>query len=87
MSRTTSPIGPLPIDLGALGAPGCFVRTTVDATVLVAGSNGTATFAFSIPNNTTLLGIQLFSQAFVLDPATNAMALTTSDAAAFVVGR
>ena len=87
VSRTTSPIGPLPIDLGPLGAPGCFVRTTVDATVLVAGSNGTATFAFSIPNNTTLLGIQLFSQAFVLDPATNAMALTTSDAAAFVVGR
>ncbi|MCU0866114.1 MAG: PKD domain-containing protein [Planctomycetes bacterium] len=86
-SSTTSPLGPLPFDLQAIGAPGCMIRTGIDASVLLTGSNGIATFGFALPNNGNLLGTQFFSQGLSLDPAGNALGLVATDAAGFVVGQ
>lgn len=86
-SSTTSATGPLPMDLQALGAPGCLIRASLDASIVLIGNNGSATFSFALPNNPTLLGAQFYTQGLSLDPAGNALGLVTTDAAGFVVGQ
>jgi len=84
-SRTSSPFGPLPLDLGAFGAPGCPARVSPDATSLVLGVNNTASLNFGIPNAASLVGVLIFSQALALDPI-NTLGAVTSDAAAMLIG-
>jgi hypothetical protein len=86
-SNTTSPLGPLPIDLTALGAPGCFARVSLDAAVVLVGAGGIATFQFSVPNDPALLGLQFYAQGLSLDPTANALGLVATDAAGFIVGQ
>lgn len=62
-SNTTSAFGPLPI---ALGPTSC--NLLVSAEVLVPIS-GTAATPVAVPNNTALLGTQIFEQLAILDPA------------------
>lgn len=72
---------PLPIPLDVIGATGCFL--SIDATSLwfqVAQQDGTATFAFTVPNQPTLLGYWAFFQAGVFAPAANLAGLATSQA-------
>src|SRR5262245_36769228 len=72
---------PLPIPLDAIGATGCFL--SIDATSLwfqVAQPDGTATFAFTVPNQPSLLGYWAYFQAGVFAPAANAAGLATSQA-------
>jgi hypothetical protein len=85
-SRTASPFGPLPLDLGLLGAPGCSGRVSPDATTVIAGP-GTAMWSLGIPNTASLLCTQFYTQALVLDPTANALGAVVSDAAAGVVGQ
>jgi len=85
-SRTTSAFGPLPIDMTGFGAPGCFGRASNDSVLLLLGSGGSATYSLPLPPSQTLLGMQLFTQALVLSPTTNALGAITSDAAAVTVG-
>lgn len=86
LSNTTSAFGPLPIDLAILGAPGCPARVSLDVTLGLTGVGGAATLAFSTPNQPGLLGFTFFTQALVIDPPLNAFGMSTSDAAAAVVG-
>jgi len=86
-SSTTSATGPLPIDLQVLGAPGCLIRASLDASVVLSGGGGSATFAFLLPNNPNLLGAQFFTQGLSFDTTANALGLVTTDAAGFVVGQ
>jgi hypothetical protein len=76
---------PLPLDLTFLGAPGCSLRVSLDATDTVVGAGTTATWSFNIPNNPALLGVQLYNQAASLD-STNAFGFVMSDAYAWLVG-
>jgi PKD repeat protein len=86
-SNTTSPFGPLPLDLAALGAPGCAVRASMDASLLLFGAGGTATFQFAVPSSPAVYGARFYTQGLALDLAANALGLTTTDAAGFVVGQ
>lgn len=86
-SRTTSSFGPLPLDLSALGAPGCFGRVSTDSVTLLLGSGGTASFGMAIPSSQTYLGLQFFTQALVLDPGQNTLGAVTSVAAEASIGQ
>ncbi len=86
VSNTVGPLGPLPLDLGVLGAPGCPLRVSVDATDTVVGAGTTATWNFAIPNTPGLSGFQLYSQAAVLDPVLNAFGFATSKSYAWILG-
>jgi hypothetical protein len=85
-SRTLSAYGPLPLDLGFLGATGCPLRVSNDANFVTIGAGNAATWSVPIPNLATILGMQFYNQAFVLDAAANALGAVTSDAAAATVG-
>jgi hypothetical protein len=78
----------LPLSLAAIGMPSCNAHVSADATTLIVGSSGTATFRLPIPNALPLLGVHFYNQAFVPDPgAGNVLGAVVSDAAAAVVGR
>ena len=85
-SNTSSAFGPLPVSLTPYGAAGCFGRVSPDATLLVTGSGNTVTWSLSIPNLPGLLGMKLYQQLLVLDPALNALGAAASDAAGLVIG-
>jgi hypothetical protein len=85
-SNTVSLLGPLPASLAPFGAPGCFLRVSTDANVLVVGSGGSASFNLGIPNSAGYIGLRFYTQALSLDGSANAMGGTTSDAAAAIIG-
>ncbi len=85
LSNTTSVFGPLPVDLGAWGAPGCFGRVSTEVTMLMIGSGGSASMPFVTPNQAHLMGLSFHTQALVLDTV-NAFGVVTSDAATAVLG-
>jgi hypothetical protein len=87
MSNTTSAFGPLPFDLTAVGAPGCFGRVRPDASTLLIGSGGAATVRLSIPDSPAYIGMGFFTQALVLQPGLNALGAAASDAVAAIVGQ
>ncbi len=78
---------PLPIDLGALGAPGCQIHVDLLAlgTTATDGS-GTARQAIVLPTQSGLVGQTFFAQWLVLAPAANALGLVTSAGAACRIG-
>ncbi len=87
VSRTVSAIGPLPIDLGFLGMPGCPLRVSFEATATLFGAANTATLVFPVPSSVSLIGVQLYSQALSFDPLLNAFGFAISDAAVMLVGQ
>lgn len=87
VSRTVSGIGPLPVDLGLIGMPGCQLRVSFEATLTMVGPPPTASIAFGIPSTPSLVGLQLFTQALSLDPTLNAFGFGISDAAVLLVGQ
>ena len=77
----------LPLSLAALGAPGCALLVSGDATRLVAtDANGAAAVPISVPNVASLLDATFFEQFAVLDPAANGFGFAFSNAGAGVVG-
>ena len=74
------------LDLGVLGAPGCFGHVTPDVLDVVSGVAGAASFSLSIPATPALAGFELHTQAIVVDPAANAFGGVVSDAATATVG-
>lgn len=86
LSNTTSGFGPLPFDLGLLGAPGCMAHVSLDATVFLAGTGNSATWNLGIPNNPALQCRQFYTQPLVVDPTVNALGLVAGDASAGVIG-
>ncbi len=85
-SNTSSPFGPLPLDITLFGAPGCQARVSPDVTLVVFGTGNAATWSLGIPNGTGLLGQKIYNQAFVLDPTSNALGAVLSDATAILIG-
>lgn len=82
LSRTTSPIGPLPMPLASFGMPGCNLLASPDVATLIIGSGNRAVHQLAVPWALSLAGTRLFQQALVLDPAVgNPLGAVTSDAA------
>ena len=86
LSRTLSNFGLLPLDLGPFGAPSCFGRVGPDAIQFLIGTGNLAQWHFGVPNSTGLIGVQIYNQALVLAPGTNALGAVASDAAAMLIG-
>jgi hypothetical protein len=53
--------------LGAFGLPACSSFVTFDAIEFRSAANGAATWSIAVPSSTSLSGVHLFQQAFVLD--------------------
>ena len=86
LSRTQSAFGALPLDLGVIGVPGCWLLQSLESTTAFAtGSSQYLNLTVNLPNWPALAGIQLFFQAVMLD-ASHAGGLTTSNGAAFTIG-
>jgi len=88
LSNTTSVFGPLPADLGQVGAPGCLLRVSPDATGVVSSvpPATTVVWNFGIPSTVTLSGAVAYSQMAVYDPLANAFSAVMGDAAGWVLG-
>ncbi|MBL8725580.1 MAG: PKD domain-containing protein [Planctomycetes bacterium] len=85
-SRTSSVFGPLPFSLAGLGAAGCSGLVSPDATLFLVGAGNSAAWTFNVPNNSAMIGVQMFQQALVFAPGFNALGGVTSDAAGLVIG-
>ena len=78
---------PFPADLAPLGAPGCrqyFAPTFAD--VVLANGLGIGQRTIGIPGAPATIGAIVYAQYFVLDPAANALGLTSSNYARLLVG-
>jgi hypothetical protein len=73
-------------ELTPLGMPGCFQHVAPTALYTIAVSGGTATFALPIPNNSALIGFQMFAQSLGFAVGVNAADLITSNGMALRVG-
>jgi hypothetical protein len=76
-----------PYDLGSSGAPGCFVE--VDPLFVVfdqADASGVHFWNLDLPQNVAFIGVTLEQQIAVLDPAANALGITTSNRVSSVFG-
>lgn len=85
-SNTASAYGPLPIDLGALGAPGCFLRVAPQAQLLLLGAAGSASVTLQMPSSPGFVGLTFYTQGLVLDLPANGLGIVASDAAAAQLG-
>jgi len=67
-SRTSSSLGPLPLDLQPLGlGAGCTLLTSIGATQLFMVSAGAGSYDLSVPNSHALAGLPLHHQAASID--------------------
>ncbi|MEZ6036711.1 MAG: hypothetical protein R3F29_04480 [Planctomycetota bacterium] len=73
---------PLPLDLTALGMPGCALLTAIDVHQLRFAPD----WPIHVPDQPLLLGQRFTAQAFVFDAAANALGATTSSALRLNVG-
>lgn len=76
LSDTSYGPTPLPFALGGLGAPGCSILASSDQLYLLTNVLGSAVWQLPMPN---LPGAVFFNQAIALDPAANALGLSTSN--------
>ena len=77
------------LPLGAIGAPGCFQFASLDALTIFSTSAAVGSVPVipgGIPNNAALIGVEVFGQAAIFDPAANAFGMTTSNGVSMIVG-
>lgn len=78
-SNTMSGPVPLPLDLGAVGMPGCSLLTNALAVQFAAGGATTATWSLTLPNTASLQGTVFYNQGFPIDGGANVAGLTASN--------
>ncbi|MCR9245385.1 MAG: PKD domain-containing protein [bacterium] len=78
--------GPLPLDGGPFGAPGCFLRVSDDLNTVLIGAGGSATWSLPIPNDPSFVCLSFYQQAIVVDPGFNPAGATASNAGAATIG-
>jgi hypothetical protein len=76
-----------PVDLTAYGMPGCMQYIPRAHFLFLTASGGTAALQLSIPNNPYIIGQEIFQQALVLSPGSNAAGVVVSDLARAVIGQ
>jgi hypothetical protein len=84
LSDTVGPLGPLPYDLGSLGAPGCSELVALDVSILSLLQNGSGSAAVPIPVNPSAAGLRFFAQWASIS-IVNTLGIATSDAVAIQV--
>lgn len=88
-NRTSSLLGPLPLDVTPYGMPGFKLRVSNDAVLFnlgtPSGSTYTGQFSMSIPSGSTFLGMALYEQIAYLDPTLNGLGLGLSCAQMTVI--
>ncbi|MEZ6037026.1 MAG: hypothetical protein R3F29_06065 [Planctomycetota bacterium] len=85
-SDTNGPLGPLPIDLSAIGfGAGCSLLVGNDVLFPFFGTGGSGTFDLPLPQNALFLGYQLYFQVSSFD-STAAGSLVFSNGLATVLG-
>ncbi|MCA8965480.1 MAG: hypothetical protein H6838_09965 [Planctomycetes bacterium] len=72
--------------LAAVGMPGCSQYVAPLVSDLRIANNGRATWDLSIPNSTAMIGLQLYQQALVLSPGSNAAGVIASNGLDLRVG-
>ena len=82
----TSYLG-LPLPAPLPGAPGCQVFVAWQALdSVLTDAQGSASSSITVPNNASLVGLELFHQWALIDPTANALGIVTSDAGAATIG-
>ncbi len=70
----------LPLDLGSIGMPGCWLRVSAEVDQVLGNAFGTATWNVPLPADPALQGLVFHLQALVLDHDANAFGATLSNA-------
>lgn len=87
LSDTVYNSTPLPLDLSSIGAPGCFLRTSVGATLFAAtDASGNATAPVAIPASGALISVDFYDQWFVYSPGANSIDFITSNGGVGEIG-
>ena len=72
---------PLPLDLGFMGASGCKLLVSLDFILpLGNGGNGGNAATLPIPQDTRLIGVRFYLQAWATDPSANGAGIVMSNA-------
>jgi hypothetical protein len=89
LSRTRWGLFILPLDLGPIGMPGCWLLASGEPnpTPVQADAGGVATLTLPIPNDPTLDGLEFFNQALVVDLGVNPAGVTVSNGGRGVISR
>lgn len=74
-----------PLDLTFLDMPNCPLHTSFEFSYSLFGGGNQAVHTLTLPNDNSLLGLQLYQQALSFDPI-NTFGAVTSDAARLVIG-
>jgi hypothetical protein len=77
---------PAPVSLASVGMPGCTLEISPDATAILVGQGGCASWSLAIPDAPSLVGVRYYNQALVLDQSANAFGAVMSAAAEGIVG-
>lgn len=82
-NASASGFGSLPAELGALGAPGCFLYVSPNfMTYQLHNGSGLSNFSIAVPSVPTLLGLSFFNQGVAFNPTSNFLGMITSNACA-----
>jgi hypothetical protein len=78
-SNTASGPFALPLDLTPFGMAGCSLLVDALTNTVVAGPATSATWSITLPASPAFSGLELFHQAFAIDPPANVPGLTASN--------
>jgi len=78
-SNTASGPFALPLDLTPFGLNGCNLLVDSLTNIVIAGPGTSATWSIALPLIPAFSGLELFHQAFAIDPPANAAGLTASN--------
>jgi hypothetical protein len=79
---------PLPFDMTVVGAPGCFLRASLDGLIIggATDANGNAQFTLPIPNAIGLSGVVFYNQWIVFDAPANTLGLVLTNGGKATIG-
>ena len=76
----------LPADLGTIGMPGCQLYISIEASVPLVATAGTATWTIDFPPLPELVTASFYTQCLVFDPEANGLGIVTSNAGKATIG-
>ena len=77
---------PLPLHMGFMNAPGCFIRVSLDVPVPLPVIRGRSVLTANLPNTRSLVGIAVHTQFLVQAPGANAADLVATNGITTVIG-
>ena len=79
--------GNLPYSLSGIGMPGCDLLVNLSFSMIETASSGESKFLIPIPNEPSMIGKKLYSQAFVPDPGANTLGVVASNGLSIKIGQ